>query len=81
MNLKAKFESDSSYSYLQALNSRSFQRGVYRVNLHGPTLRRLGDSLSDVTHPRSSPTRMIGCFGLKLIFVSFADREGLTDEG
>mmetsp|Transcript_30049 Transcript_30049/g.74552 ORF Transcript_30049/g.74552 Transcript_30049/m.74552 type:complete len:318 (+) Transcript_30049:163-1116(+) len=37
-------------------------------------LRRLGDSLRLVTHPRSSPTRMMGCLGLKLILVSLALR-------
>ena len=42
-------------------------------------LRRFGESFRDVTHPRSSPTKMIGCFGLNAIFVSFALRTIFCD--
>ena len=34
--------------------------------------RKFGDSFSDVTQPRSSPTSKIGCFGLNAIFVNRA---------
>jgi hypothetical protein len=40
MNLKAEFESGSSQFSFKTLNSRQFQRGVGRVNLHRLTRRR-----------------------------------------
>jgi len=48
LNLKAKLESSISHFSFQALNSRRFQHGFHRLNLHRLTLARIKSHTSSV---------------------------------